>query len=169
MELESTSEQPKYEGKLWVKEYSKTFINLKSKELMGTKDIAIKYGVPTPETCRELDWKEETYFYWCEIESKYELCFKTRDNIEGMYCKIGSIFGLFPSEVFPAPQMHEIAIALPKKGQTIIEIVQNEGEEDFLRFCDDIYSASIWLDLSQNHYAEAYAELYIKLRKEQLL
>jgi hypothetical protein len=131
-----------------------------------TQETAKRYGVPTPETCKELNWQNETYFYWCEIDNcEYQLCFKTRSSIEGMYCKINSILGLFPTTVIPAPQMHEIAGHLPEKWT--LDSYANQ-----LHFENYIGNEPVFLTYIQNHqnnYAEAYAQLFLRLRKECLV
>lgn len=40
---------------------------------MTTGQLAVKYGVPMPETCKELNWQGETHFYWVYYEGEYHL------------------------------------------------------------------------------------------------
>lgn len=139
--------------------------------------IAIKYGVPTPETCKALKWKEPTFFRWfdntlCTYENwdtRHVLrCVKTANVVCDM---------TFPEIGIYAPQMHEIAQRLPN----VINIPKHNyvggcpfllcNENKQLHYHNNHHTSGFDLivDIQNYHYAEAYASLHLKLKQAGLL
>jgi hypothetical protein len=154
---------------------------------MTTQETAKRYGVPMPETCRDLRLGIMTAFYWVEIE-KDVFVLKTKaidgfdsfSHVQPMNEAVRTIY---------APQMHEIAPFVPKnlvKGCYSLLCFDGGsiGNEDELCLMygvmcinKDQIDEMFWLDerelpivsVSLNHYAEAYAQLYLKLKGEKLI
>jgi hypothetical protein len=137
---------------------------------MITLEIAQKYGVPTPETCKELGF-EPCNMYWhiSENNQHWALCLKggtVIQNTNGYYFSDDLI-------VYNAPQMHEIAQLLPCEDKyTGAYIVLNGNylacSHAKYEKCVTIYKYMNVM-VENHHYAEAYAQLYIKLKKENIL
>lgn len=140
---------------------------------MNTKETAIKKGVPIPETCKELNWQEETMFYWI-VDKNKNFVLVDFNELKQLDCP----------NFIPAPQMHEIATHLPQKlgyyydetqkrvrhhikfeeGYVVeIGIFQNKG---YTVLGYDIFFSVV---LNNNHFAQAYAELYLRLKNLNLL
>ena len=107
---------------------------------------AIEYGVPMPETCEQMDWQNETHFYWCFQQTNidcYVCCFNKQE--EGYERADGGEFPPYENEFFscPAPQMHEIKNEIRKR-------LPNTNTDGCVN-------------------AQTCAELYIKLKNEGLL
>lgn len=133
---------------------------------------AIKYGIPMPETCKELDWKKQTLFYWARdtkldldwIIVPFELyCTETNKNLSARY------------DIIPAPQMHEIAMELPKtiyyKETTFyLDLIILDSFEQYLKYNDEYYKKSVFeIEIKIFHYADAYAQMFLKLKELNLL
>lgn len=150
-------------------------------------EIAIEAGVPMPETSVKLNWQTKTKYYWIHIRKDnvwtWFLSFRIDDNLF-VIKKNGEIeeysFGFFEHQI-PAPQMHEIAPLLPFKFETNPIGNQEKGRFyhwfssyssiGYSNFPLGTYLEEIQLEQSieNNHYAQAYAELYISLREKRLL
>ena len=186
-------------------------------ELLAT---AKKYGVPLPQTCIELEWKEPTNFIWVKEEEGYKLHSKSdymilyllasakfsksamiefkdieKDipkttpnrnansrleqgklsafteiltllgvNTEAIYCQddIQEIEGI------PAPQMHEIAPLLPPFSNSSYQTVFQKTLKNELVYCENV-EERLFVSVENHHYAQAYAELFIKLKEKNLL
>ena len=145
---------------------------------MNTQETAIKYGVPMPETCKELNWQIQTLFAWIKKEGEWILI-----NYND-WCDFG-----YPIYIC-APQMHEIAPLLPfdKDIQPLqgyykwrFSINRNWFKKEKNADIELSYSAqkidktfvnqdkNITIKSVNNHYAQAYAEMYLKLKKENLI
>lgn len=135
---------------------------------MNTQErIAIKYGVPMPETCKELNWQQGTIFSWIENEEGYVLV----DYKE--WEKLGS------PRYIPAPQMHEIVSLLPPKIEGFLEPMYldlvsapyHNKSCFFLQYTGvkskKDYFTSLRID--DFHFAQPYAELYLKLKNEVII
>lgn len=138
----------------------------KLEKLMDELKLAIKYGVPTPETSRKLDWKGETLFYWAYVFEELMLI----NSVDYDFISESDVSGLLPfHEILPAPQVHEI-----------LPYLEADGNADFL-----IDGDTLWYDCNDdeakekygeiqafiydNHIVEACAEIYIELRNKKLL
>lgn len=126
---------------------------------MKTNDIAIKHGVPTPETSKELDWKEETNFYWY-LNHEWILISLSELEMGRDY------FEVF--EMIPAPQMHEILSKMPNR-------IEKDG---FMYYLYVSKLSAVYTTIETNllfgigiaiSVTEHLAKLYIKLKKEGLL
>ncbi len=143
-------------------------------------------GVPLPETCQKLDWKDESGFYWKKItdhETWYNLYYHNgRESIfiggDGVFREIGAKI-----VHYDAPQMQEIAPLLPVKLRlnTGYDYDGNDTYSNFefkIRnypnwhiFYDgetsyaDYYVKDFKFGTENHHYAQAYAQLYIALRE----
>lgn len=134
-------------------------------------EIAVKYGVPLPETCKNLsndfDFKLLAWEYdnLCE---RYEIVvlnpLQDWDFLKGderfMY--------------YPAPQMHEIAPLLPEHIKSIdprnnISKFSFESTLTLLQYINVECERKVKCPILHSHYAEAYAQMYLKLKKEGLL
>lgn len=155
---------------------------------MNTKELATKYGVVLPETSEEMNWhsKPDTAFYWHQEKAGYEIIFHKEIQ-------------LMPSNanLIPAPQMHDIAPWLPmmldgkKVNKFINRFVKQEGLSTMESHCDflelhiiisqgcaglsyllgsyfDTYTV-FNVDIENNQYAEAYAQMYIQLKTNDLI
>jgi hypothetical protein len=126
---------------------------------MTTQETATQKGVPMPETCKELDWKTETLFYW-----------HTYDNIDYWKITFGEpqIYDVYgKSKVVPAPQIHEILEVLPK------EIPQEHAfrNEITMTFCFDKWFVgySCEEEIEHENLVEALALLYLQIKERNLL
>jgi hypothetical protein len=163
-----------------------------------TTEIAIKFGVATPETSEELQWEEETFFRWFHpTKGVFFLCTSTSYiNSDGQKRYVLSdvkngnqisnttfVYGT------PAPQMHEIAKHLPvfimndtgkkyiageKIGQPIIYrnflcYGFNGNQIAELYYSTQYDEEEYSVEIGNHHYAEAYAQMFIKLREAGLL
>jgi hypothetical protein len=118
---------------------------------MTELEIAIEYGVPTSQTCKELNWKEKTLFYWlyCRDEGGLILC--NVNQIENL-TKNGVDF----EEIASAPQMHEILSLFPV-------FIDEEKYHFFFHFDKIGYKSKFdhIIEIKNNHYAEALAKLWL--------
>lgn len=140
---------------------------------MTTQEIAAatSYGVPMPETCKELDWQGETLFCWVE-NTKGEIIIWQNSVFDYMLVasdKYGSNVIDKPKKLCNAPQMHEIVVRLPEK------LVNYEGYES-VDFCESnkkigygVINRFFSTEIENNHYAEAYAQMYLKLKEVKLI
>ena len=154
--------------------------NLQNLYTMQTENellaIAKKYGVPLPETCIELkgninfykslnnlypeiDLHPKTVYYWYRVKNTNKWFLDTDFTSEQTHG------GYSPSdvEVLPAPQMHEIVVYLnfdvDKLGNTIGKLNIDSNGIGF----------ECSTEIHDHHYAQAYAELYLKLKQQNLL
>lgn len=132
---------------------------------MSNKDAlqtAIDCGVATYETCVVLDWNK-TKLYWCK--NYYgSLLVKTLQEVRLLCEKHGENYLIVLCE---APQMHEIAQQLPDSVDDF-GLIQHTTAVFYLPLCFP-NSEGNYVDVKNHHYAQAYAELYIKLRDVGLL
>lgn len=131
---------------------------------------AIKYGVPTLETCKKLQWAYETNFYYVGKN----LVTRIEKELAGDYDT---------KEYIPAPQIHEIMPVLPicvlqevvgygKKQAyyfNLIPIIDKTGVVIYENKAGRGELQNICRDYDNNHYAEAYALMYILLKNKNLL
>ncbi len=155
------------------------FLNTKK---MNNTEIYLKYGVALPETCQKLDWQSKTLFYWFNGK----LCDRLRFNsLVGVWFAQpidddGLTFLKSENKVdfIPAPQMHEIAPLLPlsfKRNYSsylyfINHVTIGYSSSKFGEWVDDYPNNTLMKTFIENHhYAQAYAELYLKLKKKGLV
>lgn len=135
---------------------------------MTTAEIAAQYGVPLPETCKELNWQKETLFWW--VHEQKEDIFKVvtssfKKSFENL--KMQSETNVF---IAPAPQMHEIAKLLPERIQkSTLYYIATLNSIAYLR--SPILGDIVELEskVKNQNYAQAYAELYLQLKSKNLL
>lgn len=139
-----------------------------------------KIDVPTLETCKELDFKNPTYFVWFDNFLCRDV-FKIDDEMVGVSILSSThkendyVYGRECVSICNAPQISEIMPFLP-------EIIKYEGVHNsfysilgglgYMRlFCEGHYFPVPELShlVLNNHYAEAYAQVYLKLRNAGLL
>lgn len=143
------------------------------------QEIARKYGVPVPETCKELDWKGESNYYYYNGE----LCYGLRFNklIGYWFAKPVNDDGLtFFKSVdknyfIPAPQMHEIAPLVAGFAASQEMHIHQNVYQDFTAM-QFVLSSTLnpvkrlpYVNIDGSNYAEAYAQMYIKLRRASML
>lgn len=153
---------------------------------------ALEFGVPLRETCEKLQWQEETFFFWVKdvtstIEEIWDVCYfdvqsgsyKTANNNKSLLSTDDEEYK--PEYVVPAPQTDKIAIDLPPKFHKEILGFGKECFDFFYKYSnngDDLihrigyraqFNYDIRIDIHNNHYAQAYAELWLKLKSENLL
>jgi hypothetical protein len=127
-------------------------------EILAT---AKKYGVPLPETCIELEWENETLFYWFAFNNEFRL---TRNEF-GFPDTFSVNYNLIENEKItnkrniPAPQMHEIFRCFSQ--------IQLVTTKEYLWVSYVKYP--IHIPIHDHHYAQSYAELFIKLKEKNLL
>lgn len=158
---------------------------------MTTAEITALYGVPMPETCKELNFMQDKAL--SDIHEKYKFIWIVKEESTILLCRWALLEGTnryYPFCVisnkmintwefeYPAPQMHEIAKLLP----TIIR----SGEFNDYQFAYDYYNScyllhrikyshschevrNIVVDIVNFHFAQAYAELFLKLKSLNLL
>ena len=112
---------------------------------METTQIAKKYGVPMPETCKELNWQGETLFYWYFNHEWLIMSFADLEMSDGYFDSF---------ERYPAPQMHEIA-----------SVLVLEHKEEYLFTLN--YEKEV--GVCRDNYAEAYAKMYLELKANNLI
>jgi hypothetical protein len=163
---------------------------------MTSSEVALIFGVVTPETAEKMEWKHKTSRVWYRrVESMpYTLCNVFRHNDKVRLCSAtdNSLVDILHIENFatytvPAPQMHEIAKYLPNE---ILVDAKYDNETDIL-FLLNVCKKSIYYETNDNikygcskakgfeeksyvaienhHYAQACAELYIELLDAGLL
>lgn len=129
----------------------------------NNQELAIKFGVPTFETCEKLDWKEETLFTWYSVEGKQFLALTTEFNDSNLY----------EDSSCPAPQMHEIAPYLPQHIEKLVKCSLNLHYYATGIYLQYDFGGNIEVPFSikviENNYAEAYAKLYLLLKENQLI
>lgn len=131
---------------------------------------AIEYGVPMRETCEQMEWQKETSFAYLidniETGRKYDVelfLLSFIDEKEDLiHCfsldRIVVVKRRFSeTKIIYAPQMHEIIPMLPP--------FANATYQNILQSIVDRISIKV----ENNHFAQACAELYINLKKEDLL
>lgn len=115
------------------------------------QEIAIKYGVPLPQTCQELDFRNETIFVWAKkyinvVHNLFDWHLITyteyqKKQQEYDYCG------------YLAPQIHEIAPLLDLcelyQFKTGFELGYTQLSGEYIHFNEGI------------HFAEMYAKMYI--------
>jgi hypothetical protein len=154
-------------------------------ELTNEQKQAIEYGVPMPETCVQIDWQGQTFFFWLKsISGKWYLVNKAKKPFSNIICyheanilQIEKSLILDWVIVVPAPQMHDIAPLLPKivinneLTTYYIDLVTLDSGNQYLRYNTEkgICYKELKVEIKNHHYAQAYAELYIKLKNEGLL
>lgn len=124
---------------------------------MTTQETAKYFGVPLPETCQELAKHNEfsnSLFYWYKNEKGvYEIGYT--ENIQYKHV----------ATWLKAPQMNEIAEHLPSNWTL-------DSWANQLHFENYVGDEPVFLTYIQNHqnnYAEAFAQLFLRLRKEGLI
>ena len=131
---------------------------------------ALEFGVPLRETCVKMEWQKETFFFWVKdvtstIEEIWDVCYldvqsdsyKTANNNKSLLSTDDEEYK--PEYIVPAPQMHEIVPLIEKKqGFAGVEIIGS-----YLCF------VSYKFKIENHHYAQAYAELWLKLKSEGLI
>lgn len=153
----------------------------------NNQETAIKFGVVLPETAKQLDWQEPTTFYWVKYKGNYEIVIALKKNVFNVHFAFflerpqSANNDYFHSEkledFIPAPTMQEIARELPN----VINIPKHNyiGGCPF-RLCNENYQLfyhndhnSIGFDttvsIKNYHFAQAYAELFLKIRNAGLL
>jgi hypothetical protein len=123
---------------------------------MNTQKTAKRFGVPNPETCQELANHNDfsTLFYWYKNENgDYEIDYT--ENVEFEHLET----------MLKAPQMHEIATELPKSIDSYLLMTYN----DLIAYENPANEILISSKIENNHYAETYAQLFLKLKKENLI
>lgn len=158
---------------------------------MTIQEIAQDRDVPFFETCQELDWKDKTFFYWCIAKSHNEirLCYLDRD---GLYRDVddheyvGNTDGddLIPlklnehgEDIFaiPAPIAKQIAALLPDCIETKKwGLIKKDFNQYRLVYGFNTYEELVEIDelfvpIPNAHFSQQYAELYLKLKSENLL
>lgn len=138
---------------------------------MTTKEIAILRGVVIPETCIELNWRWQTNLCWVKNNENEFIVIEASDR-EYWVCNEKDV-------CINAPQMHEIVSRLPSKLRfnnemmylDLLSAPYHNQSCFFLQYTGGEskkdYFTSMRID--DFHFAEAYAQLYIKLKKENLL
>jgi hypothetical protein len=138
--------------------------------------IAIDEGVPLPETCVIMAWKEKTHFYWlkslsgvwylvnkCKLPFDDRICYRECNRLP---IENSLIYDWVM--VVAAPQMQKIAEALPPK--IIYESTQMEfvSKNNVIGYDGD-YKHIFETHIVNHHYAQAFAELYNQLKNEGLI
>ena len=134
---------------------------------------AIKRGVPTYETCVELDWKLPTISYWAKSdEGELMIIDESAKRIVEALRATKNI----NTELIPAPTMHEITKELPE----FIEVLWDYSDNMFsnhekrnlfftamkksVSYYSEYYNLKLYeVMIENNHFAEAYAKLQIQL------
>ena len=123
---------------------------------MNTQELATEYGVPMPETCKELGWRPKTYWYWNSSGG-----LSSQEDIALLESAITL------KHVTPAPQFHEIWNKLPKKIKddegTIFDL---EISHDVIRYEHDFWVPRYKVEIQNSNFAQAAAELYLMLKKD---
>jgi hypothetical protein len=152
---------------------------------MTTAELAAQYGVALPETCIELKWENiNTHFFWfvCDNTQKalLHIIQENRDG-ENYYRSINGGFAHNKFKIYPAPQMHEIAPIIENLAIEVYSVKMVNIKFDFteqgldkiqhlLCFENDCISENaIYVNIQNNHYVQAYAEMYLKLKSQNLL
>lgn len=135
---------------------------------MNYLEEPIKKGVSMPETCKELNWQVETNYFWVYNHGWILFSQNDLDIADAYFSKL---------EKYPAPQMHEIAPLLPISiSQIIFEkrevfylvlrpIIEKGGELIYEHPHRQFSLNNIQVLYENNHFAEVYAQMYLKLKK----
>lgn len=132
---------------------------------MSELEISIKRGVPTPETCKELDWKEETYWYWIDCADYGGIDLYHIKQIEDL-----TKWGIDFTEIAPAPQMHEIMAKIPNILRYEYRDYYLTIQKNAVSYYAPTSSQTLYIKYkSESCLSEALSQIYIKLRKGDLL
>jgi hypothetical protein len=125
-------------------------------ELLAT---AQEFGVATYETSKQLDWQNPTKYVW--VRTAYnEITVMSRKELEYEKTLLDMTDGIgYSSVVCAAPQMHEIFRCF---SQIRLVTIQEYLWVSYVKY-------PIHIPIHDHHYAQAYAELYLKLKPENLL
>ncbi len=149
---------------------------------MNTLETAIQFGVPTLETCKELNWQTKTSFTWVKytildelflafnvsLGEEYGTCLKYSYNpYENSFYFHNNRFRISDVNIIHAPQMHEIA-SLLRNNDNLFLIAQN-NKQSYMKISGSYKPQDFMVKIINNHYAEAAAELYLKLKEKGLL
>jgi hypothetical protein len=163
--MPETCEKLNWQGEtnfIWVKDGSGYKLHSKSEYL-------IEYLL------NEANQQREDFDKWREIE---ENCKAVNGRLAqgklSMVTEILTILGKDTSSIYvqdyseidgiPAPQMQEIAPLLPPKIWFITNEIEFFHYNNYIGY--DTYNQIFEVLINDHHYAQAYAELYIKLREE---
>lgn len=118
------------------------------------ENLPFRFGIPFPETSKELNWPNETWWAW-EINSMSKKWHVS----------------LYYKTAVPAPQVHEIAELLPKSfywNESIhyLNLVTMDDNTQRLRYTTEGHTTDFEVPVNGNHLAQAYAEMYLKLKEE---
>ena len=130
----------------------------------------IEIGVPLAKTCKGLlndaifyeDDYPKTYWVWLKLKNDCEWFLASLESDEQYYA------GYSEDRVeccYPAPQMHEILMLLPKSIDSYLLMIYN----DLIAYENPANEILISCKIENNHYTESLAKLYLKLKKEDLL
>ena len=141
---------------------------------MTIAEIAQKFGVPMPETCKELDWMEETHFCW--VQNKYGFVLSIEDTYNDVFLNPMSIDSTtaYHSQMptyYKAPQIHELLAVIPNKiNKPDLSFYINQYEVGYtLREFIAPFPHIIVNGTFATKGAQMLAELYLKLKQEGLL
>jgi len=149
--------------------------------------IAIKYGVPTPETCEILMFQKPTNYCWYYNKeafqglsaNTYYLAIMTYDDMRNIFVLKNQV-KMYSENITTAPQMHEIAQNLPNyrviDGEEYYLALKSysQKEEDsmfylqYVQRCNPIITKD-YFPCWDNNFAETYATMYIDLKERGLL
>ena len=119
---------------------------------MTTTELATKYGVPMPETSKELNWDNTRIQWW--YDPKYET-WKIIQNV------------IFGDSDIPAPQFHEIWDKLPKEIEYEYGIkFELEISQGRIRYANDSWMDMYNIEIQNNNLAQAAAEMFLMLKKD---
>ncbi len=130
--------------------------------------ISKQKGVPILETSKQLDWQQPTEKVWVRTAYNNEYSVMTLKELEYEKSLLDMTDGIgYSSVICAAPQMHEIAPLLPPFINASYQTVFQKTLKNELVYCENV-EERIWVSVENHHYAQAYAELYIKLKSEKL-
>ena len=144
--------------------------------MITQEEISAKFGVPLPETCKELNWENKTFYFYKDgclcSQLRYSplvnFWLATPIDSDGItYFK-----ARYKEDFIPAPQMHEIAPMLPEKidgyqsnGQNIwYQLLSKSMSKQLVYGYKNDFDDKLCVNIIDWNYAEAYAQLYLKLK-----
>ena len=118
---------------------------------MKIAELAKKFGVPMPETCKKLNFNKETLLCWVKFEDDNEEWLA----VNGAYnCDDDDI-----EYIIPAPQFHEISVELSE----MTAFIQNKN---FVCYEIGAEGEMYYEDVTESGVCEAVAKLYLKRKSK---
>jgi hypothetical protein len=127
-----------------------------------TEQLALKHCVSMPETCKALDWKEKTLFYW--------IISKRTGECDVFYAKHHTFTQGFEIDfdIIPAPSIGDLFNALP---ESILQRIEINFKDSCIFYNKGLLNLEnvVFVFFKGTDITQALAEMYILLKEKGLL